>query len=53
MKRFEGKTVLITGAAGGLGSAQCRKFAEQGANLAINYINIGNLAEEAQNLPMN
>lgn len=50
MKRFEGKTVLITGAAGGLGSAQCRKFAEQGANLAINYINIGNLAEEAQKL---
>lgn len=50
MKRFEGKTVLITGASGGLGSVQCKKFAEQGANLAINYVNIGNLAEEAQKL---
>ncbi len=50
MRRFEGKTVLITGGSGGLGSAQCKKFAEQGANLAINYVNIGNLAEETQKL---
>jgi 3-oxoacyl-[acyl-carrier protein] reductase len=50
MKRFEGKVVLITGAAGGLGSDQCRVFAEEGAAVAINYLDVGNFAKEAANL---
>ena len=50
MKRFARKVVLITGAAGGLGSEQCRVFAEEGASVAVNYLDIGNFAEEAAKL---
>ncbi len=34
-RRFAGKTVLITGAGGGLGSAAARRFATEGASLAL------------------
>lgn len=47
MKRFEGKVVLITGAVGGLGSAQARCFAEEGASVLLNYLNVGSFAEDA------
>ena len=33
---FQGKTVVITGAGGGLGAAHARAFAARGANLVIN-----------------
>lgn len=33
--RFEGKTVIVTGAAGNLGSAVAKKFAEEGASVAL------------------
>lgn len=36
-KRFVGKTVFVTGGDGGLGSAICRKFALEGANIAIGW----------------
>jgi NAD(P)-dependent dehydrogenase (short-subunit alcohol dehydrogenase family) len=36
MKRLEGKTALITGAAKGLGAAMAHRFAEQGATVIIN-----------------
>ena len=32
-RRFEGKTVLVTGAGGGLGAALCRRFAQAGARI--------------------
>jgi NAD(P)-dependent dehydrogenase (short-subunit alcohol dehydrogenase family) len=35
MERFQDRTVLITGAAGGLGSAAARRFAVEGARLAL------------------
>jgi NAD(P)-dependent dehydrogenase (short-subunit alcohol dehydrogenase family) len=35
MKRFEGKAVLITGAASGIGRAAALRLAEEGASLAI------------------
>jgi 3-oxoacyl-[acyl-carrier protein] reductase len=50
MKRFEGKVVLITGATGGLGSAIAKILAEEGAFVAINYINVGNLQASAEAL---
>lgn len=34
-KRFENKTVLVTGAAGGIGRASALGFAEEGANLVL------------------
>jgi 3-oxoacyl-[acyl-carrier protein] reductase len=34
--RFEGKVVLVTGAAGGIGEATARRFAREGARVALN-----------------
>ncbi|MDR3258014.1 MAG: SDR family oxidoreductase [Fusobacteriaceae bacterium] len=50
MNRYEGKVVLITGATGGLGSAIARTLAEEGASIAINYINVGDLETMAKEL---
>lgn len=36
---FNGKSVLITGASTGIGAAAAIAFARQGANVAINYLN--------------
>ena len=33
--RLEGKVVLVTGAAGGIGRAICRRLADEGAALAL------------------
>lgn len=38
-KEFEGKTVLITGGATGIGRATALAFAENGANLVIGDLN--------------
>src|ERR1051325_7149271 len=37
MQRLEGKNVLITGASSGIGQAIAIRFAQEGANVAINY----------------
>lgn len=37
MKRFAGKTVLVTGASRGLGKATALRFAKEGANIVLNY----------------
>jgi len=49
---FSGKVVLITGAAGGLGSALCRRFAAQGARIAAVDLDPSRLAASVANLPM-
>jgi len=36
---FSGKTVLITGASGGIGAGIARRFSEAGANIALHYKN--------------
>jgi 2-hydroxycyclohexanecarboxyl-CoA dehydrogenase len=35
MKRFEDKTVVVTGGGGGIGGATCRRFAREGARVAV------------------
>jgi 3-oxoacyl-[acyl-carrier protein] reductase len=35
--RFKGKTVIITGASGGIGSETARLFAKEGSNIIVNY----------------
>lgn len=35
--KFKGKSVIITGASGGIGSETARLFAKKGANITVNY----------------
>jgi 2-hydroxycyclohexanecarboxyl-CoA dehydrogenase len=39
MGRFEGKTVIVTGGGGGIGGATCRRFAAEGARVAVLDLN--------------
>ncbi|NGP45449.1 SDR family oxidoreductase [Bacillaceae bacterium SIJ1] len=38
MSRFTNRNVLVTGSARGIGAAIVRRFAEEGANIVINYL---------------
>jgi 2-hydroxycyclohexanecarboxyl-CoA dehydrogenase len=40
MKRFDGKTVIVTGGGGGIGGATCRRFAQEGARVAVFDLNL-------------
>jgi 2-hydroxycyclohexanecarboxyl-CoA dehydrogenase len=46
MQKLKDKTVIVTGGAGGIGSATCRRFAAEGAKVAVFDMNI----EAAQKL---
>ncbi|MEZ5652525.1 MAG: 2-hydroxycyclohexanecarboxyl-CoA dehydrogenase [Burkholderiaceae bacterium] len=35
MARFQGRTVIVTGGGGGIGGATCRRFAQEGAAVAV------------------
>lgn len=40
MGQFHNQTVIVTGGAGGIGGATCRRFAQQGANVAVFDLNL-------------
>ena len=40
MQRCEGKTVIVTGGGGGIGGATCRRFAGEGAKVAVFDMNL-------------
>ena len=50
MPRLEGKNVLITGASSGIGQAIAIRFAQEGANVAINYHSGADQAEVTRQL---
>src|SRR5207248_11600922 len=51
MKRFEGKVVIVTGAASGIGEATARRFSSEGACVALVDRNEMPLAKVAKALP--
>src|SRR6478735_2885143 len=46
--RLQGKNTLVTGASSGIGQAIAIRFAEEGANVAINYHSGGEQAEQTR-----
>ena len=50
MKRFAGKTVLVTGAASGIGRAVARRFSDEGANLVVIDLDRSELEEASVEL---
>jgi 3-oxoacyl-[acyl-carrier protein] reductase len=50
MKRFEGRTALVTGAGRGIGYDIARAFAAEGAGVALTDINAGAVREAAEKL---
>ncbi|MBV6624281.1 MAG: glucose 1-dehydrogenase [Rivularia sp. (in: Bacteria)] len=50
MKNLKGKNVIITGAGKGIGRAIAIRFAQEGANVALNYYNPPQKAEDVQEI---
>lgn len=48
MKRFENRVVVVTGGGGGIGSATCRRFAAEGARVAVLDLNEASAATVAE-----
>ncbi|MCX5544040.1 2-hydroxycyclohexanecarboxyl-CoA dehydrogenase [Paraburkholderia sp. CNPSo 3076] len=40
MRKLEGKTVVVTGGGGGIGGATCRRFAAEGARVAVQDLSL-------------
>ncbi len=48
MRGLKGKNVLVTGGTSGIGQAMAVRFAEHGANVAINYLRVPDEATETE-----
>jgi glucose 1-dehydrogenase len=48
MRGLKGKNVLVTGGSSGIGQAIAVRFAEYGANVAINYLHVPEEAEDTE-----
>lgn len=48
--RFDGRTVLVTGGAGGFGSQTCRAFGERGAHVVVADLNLEKAQEVASEI---
>ncbi len=48
MRGLRGKNVLVTGGTSGIGQAMAVRFAEHGANVAINYLRLPEEADETE-----
>ena len=48
MKRFQGKTVLITGASRGIGRAVAELFSREGADIVLNYLRNEEAAQQTE-----
>lgn len=50
MQKMKNKTVIVTGGAGGIGGATCRRFAQEGAKVAVFDMNLDAAAKVAQDI---
>lgn len=50
MRRFEGKTIIVTGGAGGIGRAICHRLSQEGGQLAVLDLDLAAAQETAQAL---
>jgi 2-hydroxycyclohexanecarboxyl-CoA dehydrogenase len=48
VRRFEGKTAVITGGGGGIGGATCKRFAKEGAKVAVCDLNLASAQAVAE-----